>query len=86
MPLKIPSHTSIIQPMSVIDLEAFGFGGKLPDILAKAVETTKQNEPLVWQSILTDPVAKRVLENPMLAVKEAMDAAMDAADYPKVNA
>jgi len=64
--------------MPVIDLEAFGFGGQLPALLTKAIETTKQNEPLVWTSILTDPLVKRVLENPMLVVKEVMDAAMVA--------
>lgn len=72
--------------MSVIDLEAAGFGGKLPDILAKSIEATKTEEPLLWQTLLTDPVAKRVLENPILAAKEAMDAAIDAASYAKASA
>jgi hypothetical protein len=73
--------------MTVIDLGAMGFGGTfLPAILTKAIETTKKNEPLLLTSILTDPLVKRVLENPLLVVKEVMDAAMDAADYAKVNA
>lgn len=55
-----------------------GFGGdRLPSILSKAIETTRQNEPLVWNSILTDPTAKRFLENPIQAVKEAVEAASD---------
>lgn len=71
----------------LIDLEAMGFGGTfLPAILTKAIETTKKNEPLLLTSILTDPLVKRVLDNPLLVVKEVMDAAMDAADYAKVNA
>ena len=83
--LPCPSHIHI-QFIPVIDLEAFGFGGKLPDILAKAVETTRNNEPLAWQSIINDPLAKRVLENPMAAVKEVVEAAMDAADHAKLIA
>lgn len=70
--------------MPVIDLEAFGFGGdKLPDILTKSIESVRNNEPLLWDSILTDPVAKRVLENPIAAVKEVVEAAMDAAAYAR---
>jgi hypothetical protein len=79
-------HTPI-RHLLVIDLEAFGFGGdRLPDILAKSLETTTKNEPLLWQTILTDPVAKRVLENPIAAVKEIVGAAMDASDYKKPSA
>lgn len=70
--------------MPVIDLEAFGFDGKkLPDILAKAVERTRTDEPLLWDSILVDPIAKNVLENPIEAVKEVVAAAMDAASFTK---
>ena len=76
-----------IQHLPVIDLEAFGFGGdRLPDILTKSLEATTKNEPLLWNSILTDPVAKRVLENPIAAVKEIVDAAMDASDFKKSSA
>lgn len=83
----LPHISSPIQPVPVIDLEAFGFGGdRLPDILAKSLEATQRDEPLLWQSILTDPVAKRVLENPIAAVKEVMDAAMDASGYKKSSA
>jgi len=65
--------------MPVIDLDAFGFGGdKLPAILQKSIKTTQENEPLVWKSILTDPIARRVMEDPIRAVKEVMDAAMDS--------
>jgi hypothetical protein len=59
--------------MAVIDLEAFGFGGVLPPILGKALESVKNDEPQLWKSVLTDPLSKRYLENPMLAVKEVMD-------------
>lgn len=70
--------------MSVIDLEAFGFDGKkLPDILAKAMDRTLTDEPLLWNSILTDPIAKSVMENPIEAVKEVVAAAMDAASFTK---
>ena len=72
--------------MPVIDLEAMGFGGVLPAIVTKAIEITKQNEPLIWTSMLTDPLVRRTLENPMLVVKEVMDAAMDAVEYAKVKA
>lgn len=65
----------------VIDLEAFGFGGKLPDILAKSIKTSQADEPLLWDSILTDPVAKRAISDPMAVVKEVVDAAMDASGY-----
>lgn len=76
------THTHI-PPLPVIDLEAFGFGGTLPDILAKSIKTTQGDEPLLWDSILTDPVAKAVISDPMAVVKQVVDAAMDAADYAK---
>jgi len=62
---------------TVIDLEAFGFGGVLPDVLSKAISSVREQEPLIWNSVLSDPVAKRYLEDPMLAVKEALDVAKD---------
>lgn len=58
-----------------------GFGGRLPDLLAKSIEASKEQEPLYWQTILTDPLVKRVMENPMAAAKEAIAAAMDASDW-----
>ncbi|EWM20107.1 hypothetical protein Naga_101770g1 [Nannochloropsis gaditana] len=61
----------------LIDLEAFGFGGVLPDVLSKAISSVREQEPLIWNSVLSDPVAKRYLEDPMLAVKEALDVAKD---------
>ena len=54
--------------------------------MAKSIKTTQSEEPLLWQTIITDPVAKRVLENPILAAKEAIDAAIDAAGYAKASA
>lgn len=79
-------HTHV-QSMQVIDLEAMGFGGdKLPDILRKSIERVKSDEPLLWDSILTDPIAKSVVENPIEAVKEIVAAAMDASAFAKASA
>lgn len=79
------SHYTHIQPITVIDLKALGFGGELPSLVTKAIETTKQNEPLVWDSVLSDPIAKRFLSNPTLAVQEAVDAASDYVNTAKAS-
>ncbi|GAB5037529.1 Hypothetical protein NocV09_08500070 [Nannochloropsis oceanica] len=70
----------------LIDLKALGFGGELPSLVTKAIETTKQNEPLVWGSVLSDPIARRFLDNPILAVQEAVDAASDYVKNAKASA
>lgn len=54
--------------------------------MTKAIETTKQNEPLVWGSVLSDPIARRFLDNPILAVQEAVDAASDYVKNAKASA
>lgn len=82
----ICNHFTINRPTAVIDLEAMGFGGQFPEILAKGIKSVKQDEPLLWDSLITDPIAKRAVEDPMTVVKEIINIATDAAGYSISNA
>lgn len=43
------------------------------------MERVKADEAPLWDAILTDPLAKRFLEDPMVAVKEVMEITRDYA-------
>lgn len=83
MPTNAPhihSHTHpISNPTTVIDLEAMGFGGVMPTILDKALKSNMAEEKPLWDSLMTDPIARRFVENPMAAAKIAIEVAQDFA-------
>ena len=51
----------------------------MPRILDKAMKSNLENEKPLWDSLMTDPIARRFVENPMAAAKMAIEVAQDFA-------